>query len=538
VRIKAFRMLLIFLTGLARLSSVQLDEYQVLAYKIKPAVIRVVAVVVVEYTYIDQNNASRNGSMALGGTGSGFIFNREGYIVTNGQVIDRVYGYENNADAFINDVSPYVIHQVMRKEGFNQITPDIRRDWAQNRHFAVVNSRTFKKVILSNGETIDFEIRRFSPSMERGGKDVGLLKIERNNLPVVNLGDSSEVELQEEVQVFGFPGAADIDGVMGFYLNPKSLLQVMINVGRISSKKQDYRGVPLIQTNVVVGPGSSGGPAIDKNGEVIGVTTHAGGEVDEFRQVQGVNFLIPVNTVKEFIRDIGVEINKGSMFNDIYFKALGHVWNEDWYEGGREVDSLLDLFNDSPDLKELKQKIAIGIEHMPWWRKLWKENRVAFVIGIFIVVLVILFFFLIFGSRRKPGTSAEKEAKGDEKPMPAAIDTQVAPKTEERTMRLLGNIEIFIDDQKMGRYPVTEDSLTIGRDPAKAGIVIPDPIVSKLHCSIFIRDNSVVIKDHESTNGTYFQDQKVAEKILNENDVILLGKRGSIKIVFHNQVRP
>ena len=397
----------------------------------------------------------------------------------------------------------------------------------------MVNSKTFKKVILSNGEIINFEIKRFSQAIEQGGKDVGILKIERNNLPVVNLGDSGKVELQEEIQVFGFPGAADIDGVMGFYLNPKSSLQVMINVGRISSKKQDYRGVPLIQTNAVVGPGSSGGPAIDKNGEVIGVTTDAGGDVGEFRQVQGINFLIPVNTVKEFIRDVGVEINKGSMFNEIYFKALDHVWNEDWYKGGREVDSLLDLFNDSPDLKELKQKITIGIENMPWWRKLWKENRVAFVSGIFIVVLVILFVFLIFGSRRKTGTSEKMEAKADEKPMPAAIDTQVAPKTEERTMRLLGNIEIFIDDKKMGRYPVTEDPLTIGRDPAKVGIVIPDPIVSKFHCSIFIRDNAVVIKDHESTNGTYFQDQKVGEKGLDDNDVILLGRKGSIKIVFH-----
>lgn len=536
MRVKAFWMLLFFLTGVGCLSSVQLDEYQVLAYKIKPAVIRIVAVVVVEYTYIDQNNVSRNGSMALGGTGSGFIVHPEGYIVTNGHVIDRVSGYENNAETFINDVSPYVIHQVMLKEGFNQMTTDIQRNWAQNRRFTVVNSKSFKKVILSNGEMIDFEIKRFSQIIERGGRDVGILKIERNNLPVVNLGDSGKIELQEEIQVFGFPGAADIDGVMGFYLNPKSSLQVTVNVGRISSKKQDYRGIPLIQSNVMIGAGSSGGPAIDKNGEVIGVTTYAGGDVDEFgefRQVPGINFLIPVNTVKEFIRDVGVEINKKSMFNEIYFKALTHVWNEDWYEGGREVDSLLNLFSGSPDLMELKQKITVGIETMPWWRKLWKENKVAFVIGIFIVVLIVLFIFLIFASRRKTGISDKEEGKVSGKPVPETIDIQAVPKTEERTIRLLGNIEIFIDDKKLGRYPVTEDPLTIGRDPAKVGIVIPDPIISKFHCSIFIRDNTAVIKDHESTNGTYFQNQKVGEKVLDDNDVIHLGRRGTIKIVFH-----
>ena len=66
-------------------------------------------------------------------------------------------------------------------------------------------------------------------------------------------------------------------------------------------------------------------------------------------------------------------------------------------------------------------------------------RRATMGLGLAIVVLVILFVFLIFGSRRKTGTSEKMEAKADEKPMPAAIDTQVAPKTEERTMRLLGN---------------------------------------------------------------------------------------------------
>ena len=538
VRVKGLLSLLLLWMSVASLSSAKLDEYQILAYRIKPAVIRVVAVVLVEYTYIDQNNVSRSGSTALGGTGSGFIFNPEGYIVTNGHIIDRVYGYENNAGTFVNDVSPYVIHQIMRREGLNQITPESRSNWALNRRFTVVNSKTFKKVILSNGEMIDFEIKRYSQTIDQGGKDVGILKIERSNLPAVNLGDSAKVELQEEVQVFGYPGAADVDGIMGFYLNPKSSLQVTINLGRISSKKQDYRGVPLIQTNAVVGSGSSGGPAVNKSGEVVGVTTYGSGEVNEFgefRQVQGSNYLIPINSVKEFIRDVGVETNKRSAFNDIYFKALDHVWNEEWYEAGREVDSLLNLFGDSPDLMELKQKITIEIQNMPWWRKMWKENKVAFILGIVIIVLVILFLYLILESRRKsspPVAPGKRVEPADEKQKIDAIATQDAHQTEEKTIRLYGSVEIFVDEQKLGRYPVTDTPLTIGRDPGRSGVIIQDPIVSKLHCSILVRNDVAMIQDNDSTNGTYFKDQKIVEKVLEDNDVILLGKRGTIQMIF------
>jgi len=347
------------------LAGAKLDEYQILAYRIKPAVVRVIAAVNFEFKYLNpHNNAIITSSITVGGSGSGFIFDPEGYIVTSGHVIDRVYWFENNPDVFIVNITPTIIYQLMIGEGFTNINEALIKKWQEERRFQIISYKKFKRVILPSGDDFEYEIKKYSADIDSGGKDVGILKIEKNNLPVVQLGDSTKVELQEEIQTFGFPGAADFQGVQQYYLNPRSMLQVSVGRGRISALKQDYRGVPLLQTDVSLSFGNSGGPAVNRKGQVIGVVTYAGGSFDEggrYIPVQGFNFLIPINTVKEFIRDIGAEINRESAFNKIYYQVLDAVWKEDWYRAQQEIDKVLSLNPNSPDLKELKEKNTISI---------------------------------------------------------------------------------------------------------------------------------------------------------------------------------
>lgn len=518
----------------------KLDSYQILAYKIKPAVIRVVAVVVIDFSYLDNNGVTRNDNIALGGTGSGFIFSSEGFIATNGHVIDQVYWFEANPDVYIENVSPYILRRLMQKDGYMQITPIMLNQYRNERKFNVGNRKTFKKVILSNGEIVDYEIKRYSQAIDKNGKDVGILKIERSNLPVVMLGDSNQVEIQEEIQTFGFPGAAEPSGIMDYYINPKASLQVTINRGRISSKKQDNRGVPLIQTDAAIAHGSSGGPAVNKDGKVIGITTYLGGEMDEsgqFQQVQGINFIIPINTVKEFIRDVGVAFNEGSEFNDIYYSALDSVWNQDWFNANKKVDMALSLLNDSPDLKELKEKIALAINNMSTIERVWMENKVLVLIVGILVILMILFVFLILKSKKKTDELKRPPFKFEPKEETETQSEQEQPEAplpeiDDKTLMLVGNIELYVNEEKEGRYPVTEKPLVVGRDPSRANLVIQDPIVSKVHCTFFAKDGEVYVKDNDSTNGVYVNDQRIQEEKLKDGEIITIGRKGNIRLVF------
>ena len=70
-----------------------------------------------------------------------------------------------------------------------------------------------------------------------------------------------------------------------------------------------------------------------------------------------------------------------------------------------------------------------------------------------------------------------------------------------------------------------QDSITIGRDQ-NAGLVVAEPMASRLHCTIERRQGKFVLADH-STNGTYVTPEGEAEMLL-QREEFTLGKHGWI----------
>jgi pSer/pThr/pTyr-binding forkhead associated (FHA) protein len=56
-------------------------------------------------------------------------------------------------------------------------------------------------------------------------------------------------------------------------------------------------------------------------------------------------------------------------------------------------------------------------------------------------------------------------------------------------------------------YSVEKPRIVMGR--ADADIVINDTAISRWHCAIEIKDDVIHLRDLESTNGTYFADERV-----------------------------
>lgn len=107
--------------------------------------------------------------------------------------------------------------------------------------------------------------------------DVALLKIDGARLPTLTLGDSGKIRVGEWVIAIGSP------------FN----LENTVTAGIISAKSRDTGDyLPLIQSDVAVNPGNSGGPLINMRGEVIGINsqiaTLSGG-------YNGISFAVPVD---------------------------------------------------------------------------------------------------------------------------------------------------------------------------------------------------------------------------------------------------
>jgi hypothetical protein len=165
----------------------------------------------------------------------------------------------------------------------------------------------------------------------------------------------------------------------------------------------------------------------------------------------------------------------------------------------------------------------------------WRENNSAVLLGALAVIAGVIFIWLILRRRHDafPEIKLNAESSELEKGM---TQIEIEPEKPVRPATfpgIYGKIEVIVGSQQIATYLVTDNPLTIGRDPAQALAIIQEAIVSKLHCSIFYRDGRIFIKDLNSTNGTFVNEEKVSERELHDNDVVFLGKKGIIRIIYH-----
>jgi serine protease Do len=174
--------------------------------------------------------------------GSGFIIDKDGYILTNRHVV----------------------------EGADKINVTLYDDRNGNKRYEA-------KLVGRDART-----------------DVALLKIEpKETLSPIELGDSEAVEVGEWVMAIGNP----------FGLGGNSVTVGVVSYkGRGLTLGVQGTSVEMIQTDAAINPGNSGGPLINTRGEVIGINTLiiTGGS----QASAGVGFSVPINVAREILQQL------------------------------------------------------------------------------------------------------------------------------------------------------------------------------------------------------------------------------------------
>ena len=107
--------------------------------------------------------------------------------------------------------------------------------------------------------------------------DVALVKIDGSNLPRLTMGDSSKIKVGEWVIAIGSPFGLDNT----------------VTAGIVSAKARETgEYLPLIQTDVAVNPGNSGGPLINMRGEVVGINSQIYSRSGGY---MGISFAVPID---------------------------------------------------------------------------------------------------------------------------------------------------------------------------------------------------------------------------------------------------
>ncbi|MCU7880603.1 MAG: DegQ family serine endoprotease [Candidatus Thiodiazotropha sp. (ex Lucinoma aequizonata)] len=108
--------------------------------------------------------------------------------------------------------------------------------------------------------------------------DIALIKIDADDLQVVEIGDSEKLKVGEWVLAIGSPFGFDHS----------------VTAGIVSAKGRNLPSenyVPFIQTDVAINPGNSGGPLFNLDGKVVGMNSQIYSRSGGF---MGLSFAIPI----------------------------------------------------------------------------------------------------------------------------------------------------------------------------------------------------------------------------------------------------
>lgn len=155
-------------------------------------------------------------------------------------------------------------------------------------------------VILTGSHVIegakDIEVTTFNGKVYKAtviakmgkNKDLALLKISpKQQLRTISFGDSEQVKVGQKVLAIGNP--------FGFAGTLTSGI-----VSRIDYTKG------RIQTDAAINPGCSGGPLLNSQGEVIGISQSIYNPDNNISNI-GIGFAIPVNEAKKFIQTANLD---------------------------------------------------------------------------------------------------------------------------------------------------------------------------------------------------------------------------------------
>lgn len=147
------------------------------------------------------------------------------------------------------------------------------------------------KVYFQDGTSYDGKIVG-----RNSGFDLAVIKINAQNLPTLPLGDSDKVVVGEQVIAIGAP--------LGLTGTVTSGIISAFNRPVTAGGSGDTAFINAIQTDAAINPGNSGGPLVDSNGFAIGVNSAIATLGVASSGSIGLGFAIPINAARRIAQEI------------------------------------------------------------------------------------------------------------------------------------------------------------------------------------------------------------------------------------------
>lgn len=400
----------------------------------------------------------KNGKVIGAGTGTGFLINAEGYLLTNNHVIAAA------------------------KRGVQT-----------------------QLLVVDGDSAIEENLRPAQLIWTSESQDIAIIKVEGlSNRPVIKFANEMP-PFGNDIFAIGYPAVTNshrldernIEAVI-----TKGSLSVIINEG--------VRGIAtkVLQHDVAVNPGNSGGPLVNACGDVIGINTQAI-SIDGGRGIQGVFYASHSDAAMKALAE-----------NNIRFERNTATCQT-------AIARATDAANEAAD--KAKDQSQYGI--------------IASVFGILVALVAIV--FSMRKSRQTVVRSVESYTQylrrgGKARPsiVPKPVTpTQQKPKspTPSKQWTLSGQVIATKEPLELVLTAVElRQGVTIGRSQQLCDYSIPEKKLSRKHIRLSLQNNELQIADLNSANSTYIDKHRVkpnAPQLLHVGSTMMLANVITLRLL-------
>lgn len=286
--------------------------------------------------------------------GSGFLVTPNGYVVTNGHVVNDFESELQKVLPLLQDFVRTVVKAYEEATG-NEISESDLQDFSRQVVAAYLTNKLkiqdytvtvyvgAGRVVSGIGNLGKLYTARIALSTPAEREDIAILKIEINNAPSLKVA-SQDVRIGDRVWALGYPGVVTFHE----FLSAETMLEPTITSGMVSGYRVKVSGVNVMQSDVNVHHGNSGGPVINSRGEVVAVTSF--GAVDATgsgREVPGFNFFVPASIVSELLRRINVNSEESTTIK-LYEEGLRAYYERRYNDAINKFQTVKNLYPGFP----------------------------------------------------------------------------------------------------------------------------------------------------------------------------------------------
>jgi S1-C subfamily serine protease len=166
------------------------------------------------------------------------------------------------------------------------------------------------------------------------------------DVPIVPLGEMSQVYQGDPLTVLGFPGTADLPSSNGV-VDPNNFITASLENVAVSALKTTTDGSQVLLVDSALEQGESGGPALTADGQLVGVVSFAGADANSSGRV---SLLSSVNDVGPLLQQAGIHLETGTFekrwaaaYDACMSTAPGH-----WHDAATQFAALARAY---PDVK-------------------------------------------------------------------------------------------------------------------------------------------------------------------------------------------